>query len=53
MVTMLERENDAAPAVAQKVLIVEDTADLRAAMDVTLIDAGYETCTAARGDEAL
>ncbi len=53
MVTMLERESDATPAIAQKVLIVEDTADLRAAMDVTLADAGYETCTAARGDDAL
>ena len=53
MVTILEREGDVTPAIAQKVLIVEDTADLRAAMDVTLSEAGYETCTAARGDEAL
>ena len=53
MVTMLEREGDATPAIAQKVLIVEDAADLRAAVDVTLTEAGYETCTADRGDEAL
>ncbi len=53
MVMMLERQSDARPAIAQKVLIVEDTADLRAAMDVILTEAGYGTCTAGRGDEAL
>lgn len=53
MVTMLERGSDAVPAIARKVLIVEDTADLLAAMDVTLTEAGYEICTVDRGDEAL
>ncbi len=53
MVTMMERQSTPTPGLAQKVLIVEDTADLRAAMDETLTEAGYETSTAGRGDEGL
>ena len=36
-----------------KVLIVDDDADIRLALSLTLEDAGYSVCEAATGDEAF
>jgi len=36
-----------------KVLIVDDDADIRLALSLTLQDAGYSVCEAATGDEAF